>query len=392
MKKTVSILLTALMLFSCFAAMPVSGAANPTAAAVNENPIISWFTFGMTVKAAKELSPALSSFERGGSALSDSDIIRTGDTVITENDVYTAAVRGDVLGDGEATMFSYLAVKSHYLEVSTIEDPSALLAADVNSDGVIDMYDCLVIKSLYFETYEIPLPENAQQVPVLLYHHILEDEDKNTDKWMANDITIATGEFTRHMQMLEDGGHYVATVDEIVAYVRGEILLPPGSIVLTFDDGYKSNTYYAAPILREFGFKATVFSIMCLYEGYYQDYYSVDELQHITVTDLAMNDDVLEQQCHTWANHNQLSQQSYNQIYIDLMLSQDCYPSDYFAYPYGDYDSEVIRAVKEAGFKAAFSTTPVPAKPGDPLYEIPRITITSPMEDSEYLELLELAK
>ena len=188
--------------------------------------------------------------------------------------------------------------------------------------------------------------------------------------------------------MLKDNGYNVATMDEVVAYVRGEILLPKKSIVLCFDDGYKSNTYYAAPILREFGFKATVFSIMSFFDGQYQDRYDVSSLQHITRKDLAAYTDVLDQQCHTWANHNHLSQQSYNQVYNDLMQSQSCEKYKYFAYPYGDYNDTVIKAVKAAGFLAAVTTEARNAVPGDNVYEIPRYTVTSPMSDSDYLKLI----
>ena len=161
--------------------------------------------------------------------------------------------------------------------------------------------------------------------------------------------------------------------------------------MLCFDDGYKSNTYYAAPLLKQYGYKATVFSIMTFFDTAYQSRYDATSLQHITRTDLAAYSDVLDQQCHTWANHNELSKQSYNQIYSDLMLSQNCEKYEYFAYPYGDYDEEVIRAVKDAGFSAAFTTERRNAVPGDAIYEIPRWTITSPMSDNEYKKFLAYA-
>jgi peptidoglycan/xylan/chitin deacetylase (PgdA/CDA1 family) len=158
--------------------------------------------------------------------------------------------------------------------------------------------------------------------------------------------------------------------------------------MLCFDDGYKSNTYYAAPILREFGFQATVFAIIGGYMGSYQEVYDSDTLQKITPEDLLPNIDVIDQQCHTYENHNHLPEQSYEQIYNDLVIAQNSYHCDYFAYPYGDYDAEVINAVKAAGFLAAVTTEERNAVPGDKIYEIPRYTVTSPMSDSDYLKLI----
>lgn len=349
--------------------------------------VISWFVFDMTVKEAKELSPAiLSVSDNGGNAKSAGDTIATGDTVYTANGSYEAVVRGDVSGDGRLDTTDYLYIKRYILGTARLSD-SQKLSADVNSDGKPVSSDYLLAKRIVLGTYTLERPVNASEVPVLLYHHILPDDLK--ERYLPhNNITIATSEFTRHMQMLVDNGIYTASVTEVYRYVRGEILLPERTVCLCFDDGYKSNTEFAAAILAEFGFQATVFSIMSFYEGDYQNSYDPSSLQHITVTDLEPWEGVIDQQCHTWSNHNHLPEQSYTQIYNDLMLSQNCRKYDYFAYPYGDYSDTVIRAVKAAGFKAAFTTVPRNAVPGDNVYLIPRHTITSPMQDSMYQSLI----
>ncbi len=382
MKKLIASLLILATVFTFISIFPASHAQ-----AKAELPEISWFISGMTVEAACATSPAILEVKRDGKAIKMTECIASGDTVVTANGEYVAWVLGDVAGHGKADAYSYILVKRYCMKTYTF-DEKEFFCADINRDGEVDSYDYILEKRICMNTYSIPIPENSTGVPILLYHHMLTDAEKNTDQWRNNDITIATGEFRRHMKMLKDNGYNVATVEEVVAYVRGEILLPKKSIVLCFDDGYKSNTYYAAPILREFGYKATVFSIMSFFDGQYQEKYDVSSLQHVTRKDLEACTDVLDQQCHTWANHNKLSQQSYNQVYNDLMQSQNCEKYKYFAYPYGDYDTEVINAVKAAGFLAAVTTEERNAVPGDKIYEIPRYTVTSPMSDSDYLKLI----
>lgn len=379
-RRIFALTLCVLTLFSCFSAFSVS-------ATEEESPVISWFTAGMTVAEAKEISPALKSFTRGGNTLEDNEAIASGDTVVTDNASYTAWVLGDVSKNGNVDQYSYILIKRHCFDTYTL-DEQEFFSADIDKNGRVDQYDYILASRIYFKTFELKKPKNSDGVPVLLYHHILPDEYKNTDNWRGNDITIATSEFRRHMQMLADGGYNVVTADEVVAYVRGEILLPDKSLMLCFDDGYRSNTYFAAPILAEFGFKATVFSIICGYENKYVEEFDYFALQKITPEDLAPWEDVIDQQCHTYANHNHLPQQSYAQILADLKTAQNVYKSEFFAYPYGDYADHVVDAVRDAGFLAAFSTVERNAVPGDEIFLIPRYTVLSPMKDSDYLKLI----
>ena len=379
-KRIFALTLCVLTLFSCFSAFSVS-------ATEEENPVISWFTAGMTVAEAKEISPALKSFTRGGNTLDDNEAIASGDTVVTDNASYTAWVLGDVSKNGNVDQYSYILIKRHCFDTYTL-DEQEFFSADIDKNGRVDQYDYILASRIYFKTFELKKPRNSDGVPVLLYHHILPDEYKNTDNWRGNDITIATSEFRRHMQMLADGGYNVVTADEVVAYVRGEILLPDKSLMLCFDDGYRSNTYFAAPILAEFGFKATVFAIICGYEKEYVEEFDYFALQKITPEDLAPWEDVIDQQCHTYANHNHLPEQSYAQILADLKTAQSVYKSEFFAYPYGDYNDTAVKAVEDAGFEAAFSTVERNAVPGDKIFLIPRYTVLSPMKDSDYLKLI----
>ena len=385
MKRLFCLILTLSMLFACISVFPAQKA---TANEDEPSEKISWFVAGMTVGEAKATSKAIKYVKHPGcDPLGDDELISTGDIVVTDNGSYMAWVLGDVAGDGGQGVYSYILIKRNYMGTYGFNEMEAF-TADINRDGSVDQYDYILAKRIYFNTFEIEKPTNSDGVPVLLYHHILPDEIKDTDKWRGNNITISTSEFRRHMQMLTDGGYNVVTAEEVVRYVRGEILLPDKSLMLCFDDGYKSNTYYAAPILREFGFQATVFAIISGYMGSYQEEFDSDTLQKITPEDLLPNADVIDQQCHTYANHNHLPEQSYEQVYNDLVIAQNSYHCDYFAYPYGDNSATVIDAVRDAGFKAAFSTVERNAVPGDYIFLIPRYTVISPMKDSDYLKLI----
>ncbi|HAN20690.1 MAG TPA: hypothetical protein DCP51_03290 [Clostridiales bacterium] len=340
-----------------------------------------------TVAELKSLLKSVKSVSDGIAVLLDNVKIGTGYDVFCNDGTYKAVVLADVNGDANVSAFDYLMIKRAFLGTYTLNGVYKL-AADTDEDGAINSLDYLTVKRQVLGTYTIGSKENAKSVPVLLYHHILPDIDKASDKWKNNEITISTTEFRKHMELIRDSGYTIISTDELIAYIKGERTIPEKSVVLNFDDGYKSNTEYAAPILREFGYQATIFSVIQPFFGNFELHYNFDSLQHLTEQDLTNNSDVFTQECHTYLNHEHLSQQSYSYVYNDLMQSQNAYPSKYFAYPYGDFDADVIKAVKAAGLKAAFTIVGRDVVIGENLYEIPRYMVTSPMSNQDFLKYL----
>lgn len=100
---------------------------------------------------------------------------------------------------------------------------------------------------------ELDTSSYSKAVPILLYHHIVEDN--------AEGEAVSRETFTQHMDYLVAEGYTAVSFEEMIAYVDGEIELPEKPICITFDDGYLSNYEIAYPILRERGLKATIFAI-----------------------------------------------------------------------------------------------------------------------------------
>ena len=99
----------------------------------------------------------------------------------------------------------------------------------------------------------------GQTVPVLMYHHLL---PRDTDSPLkSNDIVTFTEDFAAQLGWLRDNGYHTISVAELEAFLYEGAVLPEHPIMLTFDDGYMSNYVYAAPLLREYGFTAVIFTI-----------------------------------------------------------------------------------------------------------------------------------
>lgn len=92
-------------------------------------------------------------------------------------------------------------------------------------------------------------------VAALTYHHIAEPDASYPFDGEVADATPA--QFRRHLEMI--GRHCTPIgIDELCEGLDGGAL-PPNPVMITFDDGYRSNVEVALPILRELGMPAVFF-------------------------------------------------------------------------------------------------------------------------------------
>ncbi|MGG2055775.1 polysaccharide deacetylase family protein [Lysinibacillus pakistanensis] len=216
-------------------------------------------------------------------------------------------------------------------------------------------------------------------VPVMMYHHFLKEHELGRFKNVSTTMTDV--QFTREMQYLKTKNYETITTDELLRFMRNEITLPAYSIVLTFDDGLLSTREYAYSVLQKNGFKATQFLITSRNESSSaEQMFNYDDLQALSRQDIENMQDVFSYGSHTYNLHDLIGNKGkmllipYHEVVQDLKQSLTLIPeAKAFAYPFGQYTSNTIYAVKEAGFVMAFSTQPGYNKPYDDVYQIKRL-------------------
>lgn len=109
----------------------------------------------------------------------------------------------------------------------------------------------------WMETKDDGVQPNGVEVPILMYHHLVEDKD---DPSISKD-TLWVGEFRHQMELLQENGFHTVTFDQLIAFGQEGTPLPDNPVCITFDDGYSSFYELAYPILQEFHMKATAFPI-----------------------------------------------------------------------------------------------------------------------------------
>ena len=97
------------------------------------------------------------------------------------------------------------------------------------------------------------MPRRSSAV-VLMYHSV---EMPEASKYIDPAWSMTLKCFERQIRFLARRRH-VIPLSELVELLKNGREPKPGSVVLTFDDGYKDNFYVVAPILRHYGLPATI--------------------------------------------------------------------------------------------------------------------------------------
>lgn len=105
----------------------------------------------------------------------------------------------------------------------------------------------------FFADTEINNNVYSEKVPILMYHDIRKSGD-NAD-------IISYENFERQIRFLKEEGYNTVDFNDLYNYVNKGVELPNKPILITFDDGYKSNYNLAYPLLKELNYKATIYPI-----------------------------------------------------------------------------------------------------------------------------------
>ena len=101
------------------------------------------------------------------------------------------------------------------------------------------------------------VPDDGVRVAVLGYHDFAEASPETA-------MRIHTSKFRKQMETIRQLGITVIPMADFIAWKKGEKEIPEKSILLTFDDGWKSVYTDAYPVLKEFGYPYTLY----LYKNY----------------------------------------------------------------------------------------------------------------------------
>ncbi|HET7034007.1 MAG TPA: polysaccharide deacetylase family protein [Casimicrobiaceae bacterium] len=196
--------------------------------------------------------------------------------------------------------------------------------------------------------------DGFQTIPVLCYHRF---------GGRASKLTVTPAAFTAQMEYLARNGYHVLALKDLGAFIAGREPLPKKSVIITIDDGYRATYDIAYPILRKFGFPATVFL--------YSDFVGAgDALTYPQMKELIASG-LVDIQPHSKTHSNLTlklpdeNDAKYRERLrrevdapVDVIRDRLALASYAYAYPYGDVNELAVDYLSRRGVSLGLTVTP----------------------------------
>lgn len=219
---------------------------------------------------------------------------------------------------------------------------------------------------------------NEPGLTVLCYHAIKDGPAKGYD--------VSEKTFRKQLEFLKRNGNQTISLEQFVQWKSGRMRLPSKAVLISFDDGDVSNYDKAYPVLKGYGFTATLFipagsldmpgklssqqAREMLDNGF-----SIGSHGHAHMPILRMGKDSSEKE-----------------IQVSKSVLREKLGTDiaFFAYPYGYFNSPGKQEVADAGYAGAFTVIPGLNTRGTNDFELKRLLMHDGLVAmSEFRKLLE---
>ena len=207
--------------------------------------------------------------------------------------------------------------------------------------------------------------QNVNYASVLMYHRFGENKYPTTN--------IKMDQFSDHIKELIKTKYNVIKIQDGLNAIQNISLVKDRSVIITIDDAYSSVFNNAWPILKKYGLPFTLFVSTDVIDNKTPGYMSWEEIRILRDNGVTIGSQT--------KSHPHMHNLSENQIVKELEFSNSRFVQEIgskpeiFAYPYGEYNLNVVKKIKINGFKAAFGQHSGVAHLSLGLYQLPRFAM-----------------
>ena len=190
--------------------------------------------------------------------------------------------------------------------------------------------------------------DGLQIVPILCYHRFA--------KTCKSNLCISEKTFAKQMEYLKKNGYHTIHLSDLMEFLNYKTAIPSKSVIITLDDGYQSIYEFAYPLLKRYGYTATLFIYTDFIEAS-RNALTWNQLRKLKAAGFEIASHSISHADLTKKLPYENDQTYWSRItqefinskkIIDRELNQD---TQFFAYPYGNYNQQILGLFSKAGYK-----------------------------------------
>ncbi|MFT5219989.1 MAG: biofilm PGA synthesis lipoprotein PgaB [Planctomycetota bacterium] len=188
----------------------------------------------------------------------------------------------------------------------------------------------------------------AKDAVILMYHNVAEDTPPST--------SVTPQSFRQHMQFLADNNFNVWPLMKTLTILENGGVLPPKTVVITFDDAYQSVYSEAFPVLKSYGWPFTVFVTTNYISGGYASFMNWQQLREIENSGAEIGNHSASHSHFIRKRRDESNALWRARVTAEINEAQAVLrahlerPVMAHAYPYGEHNSELRELVANLGF------------------------------------------
>ncbi|NVK85463.1 MAG: polysaccharide deacetylase family protein [Cytophagia bacterium] len=215
---------------------------------------------------------------------------------------------------------------------------------------------------LYLFLGTFTLTAQVSSISTFVYHRFGDDRFPSTN--------IKLEQFEAHLKYLKDNDYDVLTLSEALKRLEQDSF--QRTAVLTIDDGYKTFFENALPLLKKYGFTATLFvNTETIGGSDYMDWQQIKSAQQAGIE--------IGNHSHSHAYFLNGIQQQFEE---DLATSEELFTTNLgekpqvYAYPYGEWNIEMVELIESKGYLGAVAQNSGVLYKEAPQFHLPRFPMS----------------
>ncbi len=229
--------------------------------------------------------------------------------------------------------------------------PTRFLSRRLRNPALAALFSCAALAcSPSTDAQDGTTPTGDDHAVITIYHHVDDSTPPST--------SLSPEQFREQMEYIRDNDFTVWRLDRLLDALRHHNEIPERTVAITFDDGYSSIHDTALPMLQELDFPFALFLSTQPIDDGQRGYMSWDQIRELSDAGVMIANHMVSHPHMIDNRSGESDRERVERMREELLRAEQRIEEQTgqshrtLAYPYGEYDLDILEMIEEEGFVA----------------------------------------